>query len=164
MCECPYWVTPRIGGCHLVCLDEILVLAEQGVSIVVSLVESYELLECWQSPLEYEKALVEAGMRVYRLPTPDGGSPDPDDACKVFREIAVSEQAGGKTVFHCYAGLGRTGTLIAAYLIAAHGASLEEAVGAVRRACSGAGPSTSEQLYFLQYVERECRGILGERG
>ena len=49
---------------------------------------------------------------------------------------------------HCEAGLGRTGTIIATYLVS-QGASAEEAVSRIR-AVEPAAIETAQQIQFLQ--------------
>lgn len=55
-----------------------------------------------------------AGMRHYELYFMDG-SPPPEEILRKFLEVAESET--GAIAVHCKAGLGRTGSLIASYII-----------------------------------------------
>ncbi|MCE4625379.1 MAG: dual specificity protein phosphatase family protein [Desulfurococcales archaeon] len=161
--RCPYWVRPRLGGCRLPRHGEERMLASHGVTLLVSLVEEDEFYEYWPGgEREFIEAFNEVGIRVYRLPTPDFGAPDPIEACKALLEIDREIKSRGKVVVHCYGGIGRTGTLIAAYLEVFEGLSLEEAVEEVGR--YGAGPEGSpEQWYFLQFIPLHCKAQLKGR-
>ncbi|MET1128871.1 MAG: dual specificity protein phosphatase family protein [Thermoproteota archaeon] len=154
--RCPYWVTPKVGGCRLPCPEDLDRLAAEGVVALVSLVEDYELTECWSSADEYVRESASRGLNVVRLPVEDGAAPDPDDACRLFRALKALEDGGGKVVFHCYAGMGRTGTLLAAYLAVTRCMDPYQALSLVRKANPCAGPETEEQALFLEYIRASC--------
>ncbi|BGP55056.1 cell division control protein 14 [Rhodotorula sphaerocarpa] len=78
----------------------------------------------------------------------DDGTNPTLDMCRRFIDLSdrvISE--GGAVAVHCKAGLGRTGTLIGAYLIYKHGFTADEAIGFMRlmRPGSCVGP----QQHFL---------------
>ena len=73
---------------------------------------------------------VESGFVYLHLPVEDFGTPTADQATKAVRFIEENISKGGVMV-HCRAGLGRTGTIIAAYLIQT-GMDPDEAIDAVR--------------------------------
>ncbi|GAA6044358.1 hypothetical protein JCM8097_008406 [Rhodosporidiobolus ruineniae] len=87
------------------------------------------------------------GMEHVEMYFDDGTNP----TMEIVREfIDLSERAiggGGAVAVHCKAGLGRTGTLIGAYLIYKHGFTADEAIGFMRlmRPGSCVGP----QQHFL---------------
>ena len=83
----------------------------------VVLVEEDEVHECWGSFDEYLAFLRSSGVTVLHLPTPDMGAPDLDEACRLVEEVVELSRRGARVLFHCYAGLGRTGTMLAAYLV-----------------------------------------------
>ncbi len=156
--SCPYWVTSRIGGCYLPCRGDIDKLVASGVAALVSLVEEYELRECWRSYSELESTLREKNILHYRLPTPDGGAPNLEEACRLIQELKEVESSGGRVVFHCYGGQGRTGTMIIAYLVLTKNIDINYATSLLRRANPCAGPSTEEQYYFIEYITHLCLG------
>jgi len=65
--------------------------------------------------------------------------------------IARELERGGKVYVHCYAGCGRTGTVVSGYLVLFKGMSPEEAVQAFE-AVRGCGPESEEQLMFLDLL------------
>eukprot|EP01062_Namystynia_karyoxenos_P031617 TRINITY_DN2344_c0_g2_i1.p1 TRINITY_DN2344_c0_g2~~TRINITY_DN2344_c0_g2_i1.p1 ORF type:complete len:635 (+),score=155.49 TRINITY_DN2344_c0_g2_i1:91-1905(+) len=72
---------------------------------------------------------VQAGIRHFDFLFPDGSNP-PDGILRKF--LALAEEAGAVVAVHCKAGLGRTGTLIAAYLMKHHRFTAAEAIGWIR--------------------------------
>ena len=115
-------------------------LAAAGVTTVVDLRA--------EDGLDADVRIVEElGMRLVRIPIRDGQAPSMD---KVEEFLAATEESGGTVFVHCGAGVGRTGTMVGAYLV-------EQAdVGrgnAVRRNLA-VGPPSLEQLAFVAGLER----------
>lgn len=69
---------------------------------------------------------------------------------------------GSGVYVHCYAGCGRSGTLVAAYLILARGLSAEEAI-AYYRLRRGCGPQSWEQLELLYALDKLSRKVGRDR-
>ena len=131
------------GGPLAACEDELSTLWSAGVRAVVSLLNIPSDAPVYES----------AGFQFLCLPILDGGAPTFEQAEEFVRFVAASRSARLPVAVHCEAGLGRTGTLLATYLIA-QGESAETAIERVRAAESVA-VETARQIHFLeQYAKR----------
>jgi protein-tyrosine phosphatase len=139
-----YWVDPGrlLAGRYPSSPDR---LAEAGVTLVVDLTEEGEL-----PPYG-----VPAGLRAVRVPIADFSCPTPATMGAVLDLIDAEVAAGGVVYVHCRGGLGRTGTVVACWLVR-HGASAEDALAeltALRArtpTADSASPETPEQKHFVR--------------
>ncbi len=93
--------------------------------------------------LEADNALVESlGMRLIRIPVRDGQTPS---SSQIAAFLEATQQSEGTVFVHCGAGVGRTGTMVASYLVASGQANGR---GAMRRNLA-VGPPSLEQLAFV---------------
>jgi protein tyrosine phosphatase (PTP) superfamily phosphohydrolase (DUF442 family) len=111
-------------------------LAEQGVRTVVDL-RAEEL-----SPAKHEVP-VRLGLTVVRIPIRDG---QPPTQAQVDTFMATVRHAKGPVFVHCGAGVGRTGSIAAAYLVRTGQA---DAATATLRSLA-VGPPSLEQVAFMR--------------
>jgi protein-tyrosine phosphatase len=153
--KCPYWVEERVAGCHLPCPAEAKALVERFTHFII-LVEEDEVYECWSSFSDYIRFLEQHGVTPIHFPVPDMGAPDADEACQLIHQVISIVENGGRVLFHCYAGRGRTGIMLAAYLVVSRCMSWYDALAVVRAANPYAGPQSYVQEVFLDAIESTC--------
>ena len=113
--------------------DELAALHAAGVRAVVSLLNIPSDAPVYES----------AGFAFLCLPVADGGAPTLEQADEFVRFVTGQRAAQRPVAVHCEAGLGRTGTLLATYLIA-QGDSAAAAIKRVRAV------ETLQQIHFLE--------------
>jgi len=117
--------------------DELKDLHLAGVRAVVSLLNIPSDMAVYDS----------AGFAFLCLPVHDGQPPTIEQASEFIHFIAQQRAAQRPVAVHCEAGLGRTGTLLAAYLIS-QGESAQAAISRVR-AVERVAVETPRQVQFL---------------
>jgi cell division cycle 14 len=96
----------------------------------------------------YDPAPFEAaGIHCLHVDLDEGKAPPPAAVANFLKIVSSTVQAGGAVAVHCKEGLGRTGTMMAAYLMAAHGFSAREAMGWLRVVRPGS--VVASQQHFL---------------
>jgi protein-tyrosine phosphatase len=145
-----FWVRRGvIGGSHMpYSLDEIDDWKAEGIRRVLVLAEDWEIEEAWGNSDYYFSLLKERGFEVLHSPVPDGHPPEEGQ----FREIVNWLDKGKGNLIHCVGGIGRTGTVIAGYLMVKEGLSAQDAVEEVRKYRPGA-VQTLNQFKFLLKLE-----------
>ena len=119
-------------------------LAEEGIGAVVSLTG--------RSPPGDPEA---AGLDLLHAPIPDFGIPSDADLRHTLRFIKKHIEDGCGVVVHCRAGQGRTGLVLAAYLVY-EGMSATDAIDRVRTLRPGS-IETREQLELVKRLARAQR-------
>jgi atypical dual specificity phosphatase len=131
------------GGALAAFEDEMVLLYDAGVRAVVSLLNIPSDASVYES----------AGFSFLCLPVPDGGAPTFEQADEFVRFVTKARAARQAVAVHCEAGLGRTGTALAAYLVA-QGDRATSAIERVR-AVERVAVETRCQIHFLeQYADR----------
>ena len=91
-----------------------------------------------------------------RRSRPDGFAPGFDQFFDFLRFVRQQRESDCVVAVHCAAGLGRTGTMLAGYLIAG-GSSVESAIRHIRTVRRGA-IETTEQVRFLHQLPQALAG------
>jgi atypical dual specificity phosphatase len=121
--------------------DDLPLLAKAGIGAVVNLLN-----------IPGETAVYgAAGFAYHSMPIPDGFAPNIEQFVGFLRFMGEKRPLGRAVAVHCAAGLGRTGTVLAGYLIS-RGVRVEEAISRIRAARPGA-IETSRQVHFLHELQ-----------
>jgi protein-tyrosine phosphatase len=114
-------------------------LAGSGVSTIVDLrAEDY----AWDD----DDLIDSLGMQVVHIPIRDGQIPS---AAEVGQFVDIVANAPGTVFLHCGAGVGRTGSMASAYLVATGQASGGDALAQ----SLAVGPPSLEQLFYIGSLE-----------
>lgn len=150
-----YWIKPNLGimphpmGGRALAYD-IKRLKKLGVDTLVSLLSH---MEANHVGLNKEKNISKkANLKFIHFPLVDGTAPPQDErGLRLVDDITRDYKSGKKVVIHCWAGIGRSGSLATAVLLAAGDDPLE-AIRLVRQKRGKMIPETEEQMKWLQWV------------
>jgi protein-tyrosine phosphatase len=108
-------------------------LLEAGVTLFLNLTEAGEYgLRSYEPLLDQEAAALGRGVEHRRMSIRDRGTPTAETMTDILDTVDAAQAAGGTVYVHCYAGIGRTGTVVGCYL-ARHGMRGEEALAEIAR-------------------------------
>ena len=116
---------------------------DEGIDVIISLTES---------PLG-ESLIEEFGFEYHHIPVRDFAAPSMPQIERFVTVVSNARKAGKKVVAHCFAGRGRTGTMIACYLVS-EGKSPEEALREVRSLRPGSVETNSQERAVHRYARR----------
>ncbi|NOZ20493.1 MAG: hypothetical protein GXP25_05320 [Planctomycetes bacterium] len=121
-------------------------LQDEGIGGIVSFTES---------PLQ--QALIdEFGIEYRHIPVPDYTAPSTEQIEQFVNFVRQMARKKKAVVSHCFAGKGRTGTMLACYLVA-KGRSAKDAIAEVRRLRPGAIETSSQEDAIERYAQRVRR-------
>ncbi len=136
-----YWVVPGLllAGEYPYAYDEaegrerLRALLDAGIRLFVDLTEEREsgrtgMLEPYEVPLGEEASARGLLVRKVRHPVRDMGVPPDDGLARIVGELEGAVERGEPAYVHCWGGIGRTGTAVAAFLARLHGVSGDEAL------------------------------------
>lgn len=121
-------------------------LQKRGITAVVNLRDEFDDAQAGIAPPAY----------LY-LPTIDNTPPSIDDLCRGIRFIQEEIARGGRVYVHCMLGVGRSATLVAAYLVH-QGKTPAEAWRTIRRARPFVQPTPGQMAVIEEFgrTRPEC--------
>lgn len=129
---------------------------EYGADLLVSLIEAHEF-KALGIPSLRERAAAN-GLKVLWFPIADRSVPTPQSAPRFHEAIAEMTgalRAGETVVVHCMGGLGRSGLVAAACLLATlSDLDADEAIRLVRAARAGAVETRGQEEYVAAYARQ----------
>jgi protein-tyrosine phosphatase len=111
-----YWVVPGrllAGRCPQEKLQQCL---DAGVTFFLNLTEEGKL-KPYMDELEKEISKRQGAIEHVRIPIKNHQAPTPEVMEKIIKTIDDALECGHKVYVHCYAGKGRTGTVMGCYLV-----------------------------------------------
>ena len=127
-------------------LEELVWLRRQGIELVISLTED-PLRRDW---------INDAGLMAMHLPVVDMEAPTQEQLEQAVSAITrANEQQMGVAV-HCGAGLGRTGVVLACYLVL-KGMTAKNAIARVRRLRAGSIETDEQEDAVVEFEKRHAQ-------
>lgn len=139
-------------GKHLVGPGVEAAIVRVGADVVLCLSEVHELADRYPDYV----AWLRTDERAWWVPIPDLHAPGIADAETLVAGVLGHLREGRTVLAHCGAGIGRAGTLAAAVLVAG-GATVDQAVAVVAASRPLAGPEAGAQSDLLHELARRRR-------
>ncbi|PJZ46760.1 protein tyrosine phosphatase [Leptospira brenneri] len=135
--------------------DDINTIKKEGITHILSLITEQEYIQYGVPDLKSE--LTQNKIQQKHIPILDQRVPSLTQMKESmdWMEEALSKKE--KVLIHCVGGLGRSGTVAAAYLIWKHGLDAESAIQKVRESRSERAVESLEQIRFLKFWEKEVK-------
>ncbi|XP_055965541.1 dual specificity protein phosphatase 23 [Sorex fumeus] len=139
------WVLPgRLAGLALPRLPaHYRFLQECGVQHLVSLTE--------HRPPHADSC---PGLALHHLRVPDFTPPAPEQIDRFVQLVDEASARGEAVAVHCALGRGRTGTMLACYLVRAQGLTAGDAIAEIRRLRPGSIETHEQEKAVFQFYQR----------
>ncbi|MDE1763094.1 MAG: dual specificity protein phosphatase family protein [Thaumarchaeota archaeon] len=135
-------INNRLAGSGMpTTLSEIDWIQKQGVKSIITMTEQ-PLPESWVR-----------GVKYLHMPTEDFSAPDMDQIDQAVEFIQERLENEEPVMVHCAAGIGRTGTILACYLVKYHKSSAKNAIDKVRKERPGSIQSESQEIAIGLYYK-----------
>jgi atypical dual specificity phosphatase len=118
-------------------------LREHGIDVLISLTE--------EPPSRRE--VNEAGLLMYHVPLEDMMPPSQEDLDRIISAIERARRSGMGVAVHCEAGMGRTGVVLACYLVS-QGESAAQAIRRVRQLRPGSIETPEQEEAVHEFAAR----------
>ncbi len=146
-----WWIDePTLLGSGNPSTEDLEALRDQGFQVLVSLVREHE-----QPPRYDVERVLALGYVRHNIPVRDFHPPDLAQLAE-FVDLIAQWPPGTRTVVHCQAGIGRTGTFAAAYWIA-KGLTAAEAITKIRAARPHAVETSDQRMALEEFAVRRTR-------
>ena len=122
-------------------VSEIDWILKQGVRSVITMTEN-SLPESWIKDVKY-----------LHVPTEDFSAPDMEQIDDAVEFIQNRIENNEPVMVHCAAGIGRTGTILACYLVKYQKLSAKDAIQKVRKERPGSIQSESQEIAISLYYK-----------
>ena len=134
----------KVGGSGIPTSPEnIQFLRNENVGTIISLTEN-----------QLSPDLLDGSIKNVHVPVLDFNPPTPEQIDTVNQAIEGAIQNGKGAVIHCKAGKGRTGTLLACWLVKSQNLSGEEAIQEIRKLRPGSVETVEQQNVVVEYSNR----------
>jgi len=138
-------IEDELAGCGMpTTFEELDWVLQKGVKSIVTMTEN-ALPDSWIEDVNY-----------LHVPTEDLSAPDMEKIDSTVNYIQEKLKHGESVMVHCAAGVGRTGTILACYLIKYKKYSAKEAISKVRARRPGSIQSESQEIairLFEQHID-----------
>jgi atypical dual specificity phosphatase len=141
------WIVPdQIAAMAMPAVSDLRKLRATGVSLLVSAVPE---------PFD-PHAVQRAGLHQLHIPVEYFRAPSEEQIGDFIEAVRAELEDGGKVAVHCIGGLGRTGTLIASYLVT-EGMDPEKAIAFVRQRRPGSLESMEQENAVFAWADADAR-------
>ena len=141
------WITDDVAAGHAPnSYEQLEAIKKEGISAIVNLCGEY-----W----DLHEIETKEGFQVFYLPIHDECAPDMEKLEKALSWMDEAIRGNKKVLVHCRFGIGRTGTVLMAYLIR-HGMDIKAAEKMLKK--STACPSKHCQWKFLRKYKNQVNG------